>query len=383
MERLQTAAEEGAPVFIFADADPDGITAAVICKEALQNTGAGVERVAFPDLDNSREAELDAFVEELTGRSSAGVLVIMDTGTSSYEAIEKAQANGYAVIVVDHHDVHGELPPAHALINPEREDDTSGTTDLATAGLAYELANELLGGEGSAAFRQQLVILAALGTIADRMPLENNNADMVREGLAALPDTFRPGLRALWETDEVQDLAPDTNGMAEKVNAALGAGQPLEYRGHETYELLTCGDMERARELARLLLERHAAKQEEVAEIVESVTERYHDDNTNMPILFVGDELWSKAALGSAASRLIKRYRRPIFLYTIDGDEIRASARVPNDSDFDSVAALTRCSDLFTNFGGHPMASGFSADRENVEAIKKCLVDAYYEQMGE
>ncbi len=384
VSRLREGAQNTEPIYIYGDADPDGITATVVLKEALQSVGARVVRAYFPDLGAGRESELESVVDELPDRSeeNGGILVVQDTGMMSYEAVRRARGKGYEVIIIDHHDVYQELPPAFAIINPKQEKETYPFRELATVGLSYKVAEALLEDGGSEALRRGLVELTALGTIADVMPQEEDNALYIQEGTASLPETFRPGLRALWQLDDVQELAPETSSMISKLIAILGAGITTDDHSHESYELLVAGDMARARELAHTLAERYHRKQEEVAEIVSEVKSRLKEKKQLPPIIFEGDELWSKAALGSAASRLIRQYECPVFLYAIEEETCRASVRVPHNTSFDSIAALSSCHHLFLAYGGHPLASGFSAYREHMRDIEECLADAYHEQVG-
>ena len=230
VERIQTAVENGEPIVIFGDYDVDGVSATAILYECLTSLGAQV-RCKLPSRDGGGYGITRDALEKLAAKGYT-LVVTVDNGISAVEEAAFARELGIDLVITDHHLPPETLPDAVAVVDPKRSDDSSPFKDLCGAGVAFKLCAALEGCEDPAELLEPFGELAALGTIADVMPLVGENRTIVREGLSVLQDTMRPGLQALLEnagcagkpvTAETvsYSLAPRLNAAGRRDSAAV------------------------------------------------------------------------------------------------------------------------------------------------------------------
>jgi single-stranded-DNA-specific exonuclease len=379
-ERLVAAARGGEPIVIYGDYDADGITAASILWQALRLADANV-RVYIPHrLEEGYGMNLEA-VEKLAAEG-ARVLVTVDCGISGIEETARAKALGLTVIITDHHEpTPGHLPPADVLINPKLEGSPYPFRELSGAGIALKLAwavgQRLSERERvSDPFREFLVAatgLAALGTIADVVPLVGENHVLAAFGLKALAGSRHPGIRALVEVAGLSDKPIDSEGIGFLVAPRLNAAGRL---GHatEAVELLTTAGPEAAGTIAKELDRQNRQRQELEKKILEEaeaqVAQTFVADRDAAIVLSGAG--WHTGVIGIVASRLVDRHYRPVVLIgTTDGQAQGSARSIPG---FHLFNALSACQEHLRTFGGHAMAAGLRLPESNVPAFREAFL---------
>ncbi|MCH7811742.1 MAG: single-stranded-DNA-specific exonuclease RecJ [Chloroflexi bacterium] len=374
-ERLAQACKKGETVAVYGDFDVDGITAAALLTESLGALGA--RPVPYLPHRVSEGYGLNTKAIETLRGLGATLLVTADCGTSSIHEVAFARRQGMDVMILDHHTVPPHLPLGSLIVNPKR--DANVTDEPAACGVAYYVLRALYETLGSAADEASMLELVALGTVCDLAPLVGDNRRLVREGLAALGKTARPGLRALFDVAGVDPNRVDTETIGYTLGPRLNAAGRMAH-ARIAFDLLVCDEEERARELATeidaLNRERQAAT-ERARELAGELLAGEGD----APLLMLGHEEFPLGIVGLVAARLADAYQRPAVVYTLGELESRASAR--SIRGFDITAALRACPDgTFVRFGGHRMAAGFTAENERLPEIKERLLATAAEQLA-
>lgn len=372
VEKLLWAVTWRQPIVIFGDYDCDGITSTVLLHDLFTRAGA---RVGWMIPDRSDGYGLSTAGVERVATQGGELILTVDNGISANEAIDAANERGLTVIVTDHHKQERELPDALAIINPNRRDCDYPFKGLAGVGVAYKLATALaeplLGATRGAKFLREALDLVALGTVADMVPLIDENRALVAHGLSAVGASRRPGLHALLQsagvgrepdaTDIGFRLGPRINAAGRMGRAALGA------------ELLLCDDEKRAtviaEELERLNSRRKRLSDEGVALAERELARQGYDE---APFLCVAHADFHPGIAGLAAGNLARTQYRPTLILRIDGDHAGGSAR--SIEGYDITAALGRQSALLTGYGGHPMAAGCGLRRDDIPALREALL---------
>ncbi|HWI51998.1 MAG TPA: single-stranded-DNA-specific exonuclease RecJ [Symbiobacteriaceae bacterium] len=356
---------EGGPIMVYGDYDVDGVTGTTVLVLALRALGATVDFYIPNRFSEGYGLNVGALEEIKAGGHD--FVISVDTGVSAVKEAEAAKAMGMTLVISDHHEPGHELPDVPALINPKRADCTYPFKGLSGVGVAFKLALAL---EVPGAW--DLIDIVTLGTIADMVPLVGENRAIVREGLAALGATRRPGLRALMEVAGVKQpvtathigysLGPRLNALGRMGSARLGV------------DLLCTEDSERAMELARHLDEENKSRQEVEAGILEEALRQAESQapaDKEFVMVLAGDG-WHHGVVGICASRVLEAYHRPSILLSIDGEEARGSARSIHA--FHMHRALLQVSDLFTKFGGHAAAAGMTLkNRDDIAVLRRRL----------
>ncbi|HLN64640.1 MAG TPA: single-stranded-DNA-specific exonuclease RecJ, partial [Symbiobacteriaceae bacterium] len=355
----------GKPIMVYGDYDVDGVTGTTILVLALRALGARVEYYIPNRFSEGYGLNVGA-LQEIHGRGFDFV-VSVDTGVSAVKEAEAAKAMGMTLVVSDHHEPGPTLPDVPALINPKRPDCTYPFKGLSGVGVAFKLAVAL---ETPNAW--DLLDIVTLGTIADMVPLVGENRAIVREGLAMLGATRRPGLKALMEVAGVKQPVTATHigfSLGPRINALGRMDSAME-----GVELLVTQDPERAQALARYLDDRNRDRQETEAAILAEALEQAESQAARDKeyVMVLAGEGWHHGVVGICASRVLEQYYRPAILLSIDGDEARGSARsIPA---FHMHRALLQVSDLFAKFGGHAAAAGMTLkSKDDVPVLRERL----------
>ena len=363
-------------VIIYADADLDGIASAIILKETFELLNPKYKRknlwVYFPDRENEgygiTKTALDYFKKIAPANFFA-----LDCGITNFEEIKLAKQLNFQVIIIDHHQVLEKLPSADLIINPKQPDDKYPFKFFSTAGLLYKLAKFTIQKTQIQWYPEKFLELVALATLADQMPLIEDNKELVKQGLLAFKYTNRLGLKVLKEaTHFVED---DSVELFQKIIAPLNSSDKINHYP-QTYLLLTTQSKKQAEILAKELFRKSREKKKRIQEIVEEVERRIQ--NKNLPIIFERDSSWPLVLIGIVASKICQKYKKPTFLFKITEKEAICSARLPNN--LDGVEAMAYCKNLLENYGGHPPACGGRLKKENLEKFKECLIE-YFNSM--
>ncbi|MBZ8134535.1 single-stranded-DNA-specific exonuclease RecJ [Afifella sp. IM 167] len=371
VDRLADAVQRGEKVAIFGDYDVDGATSSALLFETLSGLGLSPE-IYIPDRLIEGYGPNPEAIDRLVD-GGAQLIVTVDCGATSFEALQRAQERGVDVVVIDHHQMGAELPPSVALVNPNRQDDISGLTNLAAVGLVFMTSVALLrelrrrGDRRAAPDLLRALDLVALGTVCDVVPLTGLNRAFVAKGLISLRHGGRPGLVALAAaarlTGPVETghcgflLGPRINAGGRIGEAGLGA------------RLLTTGDAAEAERIAatleRLNAERQAIEAEAVAEAAADTEAAIARRGATPPLVLAVGETWHPGVVGLVAARLKERFGRPAFAVTFDGpgaDGTGSGRSIPG-VDLGAAVRAAVAEGILKKGGGHHMAAGITVER--------------------
>ena len=375
---LRAAVAAGKRICIYGDYDVDGIAGTTILWRCLHLAGAGSTSRYIPDrLEEGYGLNRQAL--ELLHRQGHEVVVTVDCGITSLKEAEHARQLGLDLIITDHHALAAELPRAAVVVHPRLPGSAYPFRELSGAGVAFKLAWELCRqfdnsrkvGAAFQSFLRESVALAALGTVADVVPLLDENRIFVKHGLASLRTAPSLGLQALLEVAGLQQrdrLDASTIGfqLAPRLNAAGRLGQ-----GILAVELLAAVSAQRAKDLAQHLDRQNELRQKLEQAIYRQARQRIESDYDleRTPALVLEDRDWHAGVIGIVASRLVERYARPVLLISASEEVCQGSGRsVPG---FSLYQALSQCSDLLVSYGGHSAAAGFKVPRERIAALRE------------
>jgi single-stranded-DNA-specific exonuclease len=362
------AVRAGETIMVHGDYDVDGQCASALLTRALRSAGARV----VPHIPHRIRDGYDFGPAGLAAAQAAGATLILtcDCGITAVETVAAARAAGLRVVISDHHLPGPELPPANAVIDPQRPDDTSGLGMLCGTGLAFKLVQALVPLlDLPAHLPFHLLDLVALATVADVVPLIGENRILVRHGLKLLATTRWEGLRALIRVAGLAERDIRATHLGFVLGPRLNAAGRIGDAADGLRLLLTDDPVEAdrlARELDSLNVQRQAMDQRMLEEALAQV-ERDTDPELDLGLVLVSDD-WHPGVVGIVASRVVERYGRPAVLVAFEGDVGKGSGR--SISRFDLHGALGECADLLERFGGHHMAAGVTVRRENLEAFR-------------
>lgn len=370
VQRLYKAVKQGEKVGIFGDFDVDGVTGTAILGEGLGELGIPV----LPYLPSRADEGHGLSNPAIQYMVDQGVTLIItvDTGVTAVAEVAEARRLGADVIVTDHHVPQSELPETVATLDPNLPGVTYPFAGLCGAGLAFKLIQGLYEFYGQP-WSPALLELAALGTIADLVPLVDENRYLVQQGLIELAQTRRPGLNALYQRARVERNAIDSETVSFQISPRINSAGRMG-SAHDSYTLLTTQSTEEAETMADLLeglnRSRRGASQMANALAMESLDRKY-SGGPLPPILFVADKDIATGVAGLVAGRLADIYHRPTVAMSLYGDYAVASGRsIPQ---FDMASAFEACEELFVKFGGHSQAAGFTILRENLPRLEEAL----------
>jgi len=365
VNRTLAAIENKEQIILYGDADPDGIASVIILKETLEKLGVKDIKIYFPD----REKEgygINERALEILSKYSPALFITLDCGVGNVKEVEIAKKIGFEVIIVDHHKMLPEIPKAAIICDPRQKGDKYPFKELATAGIVYKLAKSLFSKTQKPFYPEKFLTLVAIATLADQMPLVNENEKMVREGILAFKFNKREGLKALMGATEFENR--NLGEIRQKIISPLNAGLTKNHL-NETYLLLIEKNPQKAKKQAENLIKRAKVRKEEIKRITREVQERIE---TSQEIIFEGDSSWPLVSLGPVASRICQKYKKPVFLFKKGRGESPGAVRVPPK--LDGVKAMIDCHQLLKTYGGHPPAAGFRIKNENLDKFKECLI---------
>ncbi len=372
---LARGVAEGKKIAIWGDYDVDGITATVLAQEYLSQHGAHVCHI-IPDRREHGYGLTEGGIHQLAA-DGVSVLLTVDCGISNASEIALARRLGIDVVVADHHLPGKELPPATAIINPKLGNWPS--EDLSGVGLSFLLmaaVGKLLPSLTPVDIRHSLD-LVALGTIADVIPLDEQNRILVKNGMLLISEARRVGIHALKEASGIphnDQVGVGSIGyaLAPRINAAGRVGDP-----RLAVELLLTRDLSQARRLAQELdALNNQRKETERGILAEAIAQA--ESQRDLPGLVLHGDFWHPGVIGIVASRIVERYRRPCIILTKENGLLKGSARsVPA---FDLYQGLSECRHLLTAFGGHKQAAGLKLPEEALPALRQAFAEAVRRQ---
>lgn len=369
IERLMQAIDSGQKIIVYGDYDVDGMTSTAIMTWALELMGANVDYFVPSRFSDGYGPNL-ANYQKLAAEGMQ-LLVTVDNGVSGKDEIAWLMAQGIDVIVTDHHELPEELPVATAIVHPRHPEGSYPFGGLSGAGVAFKVVSALL--EEPA---DEVLDLAALGTVADVMSLTDENRIIVKQGLESLKLDPRPGVAALLAAAGTQlsdidsstigfTIAPRLNALGRLENATTGV------------QLLLMDEPEEAKPLADHVNALNQERQQLVTKITTAAQEQAAQLSED-PVLVVAGENWHEGVLGIVASKLVEQTGKPTIVLNVNGDEMKGSGR--SVAAFDLFTALDGHRDLMTTFGGHASAAGMTVPTNNLTALRAALRDEAAQQ---
>lgn len=372
VKRIQHGMAQGEKICIYGDYDVDGITSVALLLKCFKQLQYPVE-FYIPDRHEEGYGLNLKAIQTIRDRGVA-ILITVDCGIASVAEAALSQEIGLDMIITDHHECQEEVPNAFAVINPKQGDCQYPYNMLAGVGIAYKLATALLG-ELIVPIQEELLELAAFGTIADIAPLTDENRIIAKHGLAALSKTRSIGLSALIACSDLKgkEITAGHVGfmLAPKINAAGRIDDPKV-----AVVLLTTDDEAEAIEIASLLKETNDRRQQMEKEIVDEAIRQLEarEDFKEQHISIVEGEGWNSGVIGIVASRLVERFSKPAIVFSITDQKAKGSAR--SIDGFDIFEALCAFAPMFDKFGGHEQAAGLTVPLSNFYEFKSQL-EAY------
>lgn len=378
-DRVATAVAAGESVLVYGDADVDGLSGTALLVHFFRFLGVE-PLVHVPNRNFEGYSFSDAGVEAVLA-TSAKVVISVDNGTSSVEAIGRLQDAGVDVIVTDHHLPGEVLPPAYALVNPRREDCSYPFGGLAGVGVAFKLACAVASRQSEGRKRSpdmmrflgEAMAWTALGTVSDMVELSDENRVLVMRGLRAIPRSTHPGLMALCHVAGVEAEGFSAEDIAFRIAPRLNAATRMG-RTDLSLALLTADDPERARQLAWSLDKLNKQRQVEDRAMFAAIREQLGDGPVEDPVIVLRDDTWNPGLLGLVASRLAQLTGRPAVLVSgLKGDPAKGSMR--SVEGVHAQKALVACAEHLTGYGGHAFAAGFSLNGADFDAFRRTMLD--------
>lgn len=388
-QRLAKAVMAGEPITFFGDYDVDGATSTALLTRFFRSAGADV-RFYIPDrIDEGYGPSADAF--DKFKSEGCNLVLTVDCGIVAHAAIQYANEIGLEVIVVDHHVAEATLPPAYAVVNPNRLDEDSALGNLAAVGVAFLVivaVNKVLRDAGwysNGRFEPDLrswLDLVALGTICDVVALTGLNRAYVSQGLKIMARRANPGLAALADAAGVSE-PPGTYHASFILGPRLNAAGRIG-RGVMAAELLVTDNANEARRLAEELCnlneDRKELERQAYEEALGMLAARAND---NKPLLMIVGNDWHQGVIGIVASRLKEKLDKPVLICTRDATgHVKGSGRSVPGVDLGAAVLAARQAGLLTSGGGHPMAAGMTGRAENVDALENFLQDRITQQLA-
>lgn len=359
VRRIRSAIADKEKIRIYGDYDADGVSSTSLMVHLMRMLGA-----AFDYYIPHRVHEgygMNGSAIDHAKKHGVSLIVTVDTGISASEEVAYASSLGIDTIVTDHHEPPERLPDAYAVINPKKPSCTYPFDALAGVGVAFKLAHALLG-----RLPEELAEIAAIGTVADLMPLVGENRQLVRLGLRRMQNSALPGIRALLGVASAPGREVTASTVAFGIAPRINASGRLDHAGDAVKLLTTESEQEAehtAFELDRLNRERQRIVEDVAREAFETIE---RERMLERRVLVLAREDWNVGVIGIVASKLLERYYRPAIVLSIDPQTGIAKGSARSIPGYDIHRALTETAGLLDHFGGHQAAAGMSLHRDRL-----------------
>ncbi len=370
--RLREAIREGQKILLYGDYDVDGATSVVLLTKAIDLAGGAAGYYVPHRLKDGYGMRPE--VVETAAAEGVKLIVSVDTGIRAAEVVRRASELAVDVIVTDHHLPETELPPALAVLNPNRPDCPYPDKNLCGAGVAFKLVQALLATlpwppEKARRVCESCLKLVAIATVADVVPLTGENRIMVKHGLDGLRTVRNPGLRALLDVAGFTgNTVPTARQVAFQIAPRLNAAGRMD-SAKAAIELFLTDDPARARELTQKLDEQNTGRRQVEDEIRDACEGLAVDDSSAALVYYA--ENWHRGVLGIVASRLVERLHRPVFVIGRNPEDGLAQGSGRSIPAFHLLEAMEAMADLFVRFGGHQHAAGATLEAARVEEFRQ------------
>ena len=369
VERIKKAISSGEKIYVYGDYDVDGITSVSLLLSCLKHLGANVDYYIPNRLDEGYGLGREGVIELKS--KDCKLIITVDCGISAIEEVKLANESGMDVIITDHHEPRDKIPPALVVLDPKIDGIGYPFNGLAGVGVAFKLAQALMGDENGQdqKFLNKQLDLVALGTIADVVPLIGENRTIAKYGIDVLNKMERVGIKALCEVSGIPEGGVSSGTVGFRLGPRINAAGRLD-TAHCAVKLLTTDSYEEALEIAQKLDAANKERQNIERQILDKAKYQMQKvDLAHEKGLILAEEGWHHGVIGIVASRIQEQFYRPTILISLDGDMGRGSARsIP---EFDIFHALSQCSHLLEKFGGHKAAAGLSITKGNIGKFRK------------
>jgi single-stranded-DNA-specific exonuclease len=383
VDRILRAIANKERIAIHGDYDVDGVTSTVILRRALELLGADVGHF-IPERLKDGYGLQPAAIERLHADGVA-LIISVDCGIRGADAARRARELGIDLIITDHHEPAAELPPALAVINPKRHDCSYPDKYLAGVGVALKVVQALCHKAGRDKLLPGFIKVAAIGTLADVVPLVGENRVIAKVGLEMLTrGPHKVGLRSLLDICGLTGKTIDSYHIAFMLAPRVNAAGRMSTPDIATRLLLAADEAmaEEVRQLAMQLDGENLRRQEEETEILAAAKKiaQTDPDVGARSVLVVAGEGWHRGVIGIVASKLVDAFHRPAIVLSVEDGVAHGSCRsIPK---FDMLAALERCASLFIRFGGHKQAAGLALDAGRIKELRLAINAVADETLG-
>ena len=373
VSRIKTALERNEKILIYGDYDVDGVTSVSLLLLYLREHGGDVSYY-IPERIREGYGLNKAAIERFAAEGIQ-LIITVDSGITASEEVDFAETFGIDVVITDHHECREELPKAVAVVNPHRPDSAYPFSELAGVGVVFKLVCALEGGKNPTRVCSKYADIAALGTVADVMPIVGENRVIVKLGLERVEKTSNDGLYALIHAAFSEKRSSKNRklttssisyGLAPRMNAAGRIGDV-----NRAVRLLVTDNKQEAENIADYLCSINRERQlieneifEQAVSLLESTS-----DYENDKVLVLTSDHWHLGVIGIVASKITDRYGLPAILISFDGDVGKGSGR--SVKGFNINEAISRCKEYLIKYGGHELAAGLTISRENVDLFRK------------
>lgn len=368
--RILEAKHKGERITIYGDYDVDGITSTSILYMFLKELGYQVDYY-IPDRI-SEGYGLNVGAIDIIKKRGSHLIITVDTGITAIKEAEYSQEIGIDMIITDHHECQEVIPEALAVIDPKRTDCNYPFDMLAGVGVTFKLLQGISSALGSEELIWKYLEIVAIGTVADIVPLQNENRIIVQLAFKTMCNSWNIGLKALMKVANIQSNKMTTGIIGFQIGPRLNAAGRLgdAKRG---VELFVTTDENIAIEIAEDLNAENTKRQQMESEILKQALQVIESsiDINNTKVLVVAGHGWNHGVIGIVASRLVEKFYRPTILLTIEDGVASGSAR--SVEGFSIFEALSNCKALFEKFGGHDMAAGMSLKEEHIVQLTRSL----------
>ncbi len=376
VKRIWTAIKNRERILIFGDFDADGVTSTSVLNDFFSYIDVEVSWYIPHRIKDGYSLRKDHISMAIDLKTD--LIITVDCGSDSNEAVEEAQKEDIDVIITDHHELPEIIPPALALINPKQKDCPSGLTYLAGVGVAFYLVIALRKHLRDKGFWQEMdepnliqyCDLVAVGTIADMVPLKKENRILACAGINIMKQGKRPGFKALSQFSRIELSDIDSDDIAFRIAPRINAAGRMSH-ARICVDLLCTRNTINAEQTAAILDKLNSKRQETEGSIIEDIEQNIakQPDILEKPAIIMHDDSWNPGVLGIAASKTAKKYFKPVILISTKQSPATGSCRSIKDINIYEI--LKKCSSMLEKFGGHFMAAGLSIKKENIEIFSE------------
>lgn len=372
VKRITDAISGNEKIVIYGDYDVDGITSTSILLSYLSKFSKNIDFYIPDRIEEGYGLSINS-IDKLISKG-VNLIVTVDCGITAVEEVEYIKKNGIDVIITDHHECKDVIPSALAIVNPKQKDCTYPFKELAGVGVVFKLVQALAQKMKVRDVIDEYIEIVALGTVADVVPLLDENRIIVRHGLKKIVNTQSQGIKALINISGLHGKPITTTSigyiLAPRINAAGRIGD-----ARKGVALFLCTDKEEAEQIAIELDQDNKNRQQTENIILNEALEMVANDPEmkKQKILVLASEGWHHGVIGIVASRITEKFHKPAILISLDGEDGKGSGR--SISSFNLFEALMHCAPLLGKFGGHELAVGLSLSKENISQFRKEIND--------